>query len=79
MAVRLESAFSIPTNFKIHQVPTAPPGDVNFAEAVAAAPPPLGPPYRIYRDLDRQRLQYDLPAAEDDDAVADSRSWRQRP
>jgi hypothetical protein len=43
MAVRLESAFSIPTNFKIHQVPTAPPGDVNFAEAVAAAPPPLGP------------------------------------
>ena len=40
MADKLQSAFSIPTNFKIHQVPTAPPGHVDFAAAAARLAPP---------------------------------------
>ena len=43
MAVRLESAFSIPTNFRIHQVPTAPPGHAIVAKSAPLAPPALGP------------------------------------
>ena len=42
MASQLQSPFQIPTNFKIHQVPTAPPGHV-LAEAALLAPPSLGP------------------------------------
>jgi hypothetical protein len=40
MADRLQSPFHIPTNFKIHEVPTAPPGHV-AAAAARLAPPPL--------------------------------------
>jgi hypothetical protein len=43
MAVQLQPAFAIPTNFKIHQVPTAPPGHDLVARAALLAPPPLGP------------------------------------
>ena len=39
MADKLQSAFSIPTNFKIHQVPTAPPGHVDFAATAARLAP----------------------------------------
>ncbi len=41
MADRLQSAFAIPTNFKIHQVPTAPPSHDLVAAAPKLAPPPL--------------------------------------
>jgi hypothetical protein len=39
MAERLASAFVIPSNFTIHEVPTVPPG-----AAIAAAIPRLAPP-----------------------------------
>jgi len=40
MADQLQAAFRIPDNFKIHQVPTAPPGH-ELAQAAKLAPPPL--------------------------------------
>jgi len=44
MADRLESAFSIPSNFSIHEVPTTPPGGAGLAAPRAlVAPPALGP------------------------------------
>src|SRR5580704_16795075 len=41
MAERLESAFVIPSNFNIHEVPTVPPGAA-LAAAPRLAPPTLG-------------------------------------
>jgi hypothetical protein len=42
MAERLESAFVVPSNFKIYEVPTVPPGATIAAAAPRLAPPTLG-------------------------------------
>ncbi len=42
MADRLQSAFLIPDSFRIHEVPTAPPGHAIVAEAARVAAPALG-------------------------------------
>lgn len=42
MAERLESPFVVPSNFKIHEVPTVPPGARIAAAAPRLAPPTLG-------------------------------------
>ena len=42
MAERLESPFVVPSNFKIHEVPTVPPGARIAAAAPSLAPPTLG-------------------------------------
>jgi hypothetical protein len=42
MAERLESAFVVPSNFNIHEVPTVPPGAAIAAAAPRLAPPTLG-------------------------------------
>jgi hypothetical protein len=43
MTDHLESAFSIPSNFKINQVPTAPPGHAIAAAVPRVPAPSLGP------------------------------------
>jgi hypothetical protein len=43
MTDRLESTFFIPSNFKINQVPTAPPGQAIAAAVPRVPAPSLGP------------------------------------